>query len=37
MVAGNRSVAAVEQEIVDANQLQSTDLAAGDRLWVPGK
>ena len=37
MVAGNGSVTAVEQEIVDANQLQSTDLAAGDRLWVPAK
>jgi hypothetical protein len=37
LVAGNRSVAAVEQEIVDANQLASTDLAAGDRLWVPSK
>jgi hypothetical protein len=30
-------VIAVEQKIVDANQLQSTDLAAGDRLWVPAK
>ena len=37
MVAGNGSVIAVEQKIVDANQLQSTDLAAGDRLWVPAK
>ena len=37
MVAGTGSVAAVEQKIVDANQLQSTDLAAGDRLWVPSK
>jgi sulfur carrier protein ThiS len=37
MVAGHGSVAAVEQEIVDANQLASTDLAAGDRLWVPAK
>jgi hypothetical protein len=37
MVAGSGSVNAVEQEIVDANQLASTDLAAGDRLWVPAK
>ena len=37
MVAGSGSVGAVEQEIVDANQLQSTDLAAGDRIWVPSK
>ena len=37
MVAGSGSVGAVEQEIVDANQLQSTDLAAGDRIWVPRK
>ena len=37
MVAGSGSVGAVEQEIVDANQLQSTDLAAGDRIWVPAK
>ena len=37
MVAGSGSVTAVEQEIVDANQLASTDLAAGDRLWVPSK
>ena len=37
IVAGHGSVAAVEQEIVDANQLASTDLAAGDRLWVPAK
>ena len=37
MVAGTGSVGAVEQEIVDANQLQSTDLAAGDRIWVPSK
>ena len=37
MVAGSGSVTAVEQEIVDANQLSSTDLAAGDRLWVPSK
>ena len=37
MVAGSGSVGAVEQEIVDANQLASTDLAAGDRIWVPAK
>ena len=37
MVAGSGSVTAVEQEIVDANQLSSTDIAAGDRLWVPSK
>ena len=37
MVAGSGSVGAVEQEIVDANRLQSTDLAAGDRIWVPAK
>lgn len=37
MVAGTGSVAAVEQEIVDANRLNSTDLAAGVRLWVPAK
>jgi hypothetical protein len=37
MVAGSGSVTAVEQEIVDANQLSTTDLAAGDRLWVPSK
>jgi len=37
MVSGSGSVTAVEQEIVDANQLASTDLAAGDRLWVPSK
>jgi hypothetical protein len=37
MVSGSGSVTAVEQEIVDANQLSSTDLAAGDRLWVPSK
>ena len=37
LVAGSGSVAAALQKIVDANQLQSTDLAAGDRLWVPTK
>ncbi|MEJ0014376.1 MAG: LysM peptidoglycan-binding domain-containing protein [Actinomycetota bacterium] len=37
MVAGSGSVTAVEQEIVDANQLVGTDLAAGARLWVPVK
>ena len=37
MVAGSGSVTAVEQEIVDANQLGGTDLAAGARLWVPVK
>ena len=36
-VAGTGSVGAVEQQIVDANQLGSTDLAAGQRLWVPVK
>ena len=37
MVAGTGSVSAIEQEIMDANQLTSTDLAAGVRLWVPTK
>ena len=37
MVAGTGSVVAVEQEIMDSNQLASTDLAAGERLWIPTK
>jgi hypothetical protein len=37
MVAGTGSVVAVEQKIMDANQLTNTDLAAGERLWVPTK
>ena len=37
MVAGSGSVTAALQEIVDANQLSGTDLAAGARLWVPVK
>ena len=37
MVAGTSSVVAVEQEIIDANQLSGTDLAAGVRLWIPIK
>ena len=37
MIAGSGSVTATEQEIVDANQLAGTDLAAGARLWVPTK
>lgn len=37
MIAGSGSVTATEQEIVDANQLGGTDLAAGARLWVPVK
>ncbi len=36
-VAGSGSVAAAEQQIVDANALSGTDLAAGQRLWVPVK
>jgi hypothetical protein len=37
MVAGTGSVVAVEQKIMDENQLTNTDLAAGERLWVPTK
>ena len=35
MVAGNRDVNAVLDEIVQANNLSSTDVAAGTRLSVP--
>jgi hypothetical protein len=35
MVAGNRDVSAVLDEIVQANALTTTDVAAGTRLMVP--
>jgi LysM domain len=37
MVAGNRDVNSVLDEIVQANALASTDVAAGTRLLVPTK
>jgi len=37
MVAGNRDVNSVLDEIVQANALTSTDVAAGTRLLVPTK
>jgi hypothetical protein len=35
MVAGKGSVTAVEEKIVEVNQLETPDLTAGMRLWVP--
>ena len=35
MVAGNRDVSSTLDEIVQANHLASTDVAAGTRLLVP--
>jgi hypothetical protein len=35
MVAGNRDVSSVLDEIVQANALTTTDVAAGTRLMVP--
>ena len=35
MVAGNRDVNSVVDEILQANNLQSTDVAVGTRLLVP--
>ena len=37
MVAGNRDVSSVLDEIVQANGLASTDVAVGTRLLVPTK
>jgi coproporphyrinogen III oxidase-like Fe-S oxidoreductase len=35
LVAGEGSVTAIEEKIVEANQLTTPDLTAGMRLWVP--
>jgi LysM repeat protein len=37
MVAGNRDVNSIVDEILQANNLQSTDVAVGTRLLVPTK
>ena len=34
-VAGNGDVSAVVDQIVSANALQSSDIHAGEKLWVP--
>ncbi len=35
LVAGNGSVTAVEEKIVELNHLTTPDLTAGMRLWIP--
>ena len=35
LVAGKSNVSVVVDEIVSANQLSSSDIHAGEKLWVP--
>ena len=35
LVAGGRDIATVVDQIVEANSLSSSDISAGQRLWVP--